>query len=736
MLQLINGVPYFDIFTKQSTMERRVYSAPDPITLNQWHYLVGTFDGQTLKIYVDGTLMGTTTLSGKETIQNWENSIYIGDCGSPPQNAGLRGLIDNVAIFKRAKTQDEVTATYNQFKNKGIVADWAFDENNGDTYIDSSGNANDGVRQGDVSRIGHNDGQAVYFDGTGSDIELVRSPNLIPAGNENYTVEGWIKPDVMGAKGIIGWGNYGTANSVNAFRLTDNGLVNYWQGNDLTVVTGDLTGSWHHVAATFDGTTRKIFLDGFCVGKDAPTGHNAVLANLTIGKTSTSENFKGAIDNLVVYNRALSEDEILREYKGIEDNTVYPSFNYTYDKENQLIGVSGDVSASYTYDFAGNRVKKVEGNSTTYTFSPYYEMENGKKVKHYYAGDQLIADNNDGQLVFYHQDHLGSSVRLSDASGNEIKRMGFMPYGENSFISGAGLTPKYQYTGQEKDSTGLYYYGARFYDPELGRFLSLDPLGDDYCYANNNPIMFNDPSGMSSLLQDQYNIGDSDGGGGSGGYSTLPDSYFNSGSGYNVMPGLNEMMNTTTGAYYANAGAGTINYAGGVVRGAESGLAGSFNSAQNLWNGLDMNNNLNTLASVPFPVTEGLAIGLRGTIGVGSAIINNSRLSFIGLNEFKLARASVRLQLAKRFNIGRRVRQALKYPPNEIIEIFDPKYKNLSLEEMMKMPKLKITSRDFYLRDAIGHIEQTVHGAMIRRGQYKKIINDFFNGIKEILNNK
>jgi len=109
-------------------------------------------------------------------------------------------------------------------------------------------------------------GNALAFDGT-DDALTLPTTTAVPINNSTYTLEAWIKPTTMDALGIIGWGNYGTANQANALRLTPTGLVNYWWANDLQVTTSNLAdGRWHHVAATFDGTTRSLYLDGAVVG--------------------------------------------------------------------------------------------------------------------------------------------------------------------------------------------------------------------------------------------------------------------------------------------------------------------------------------------------------------------------------------------------------------------------------------------------------------------------------------
>jgi hypothetical protein len=152
----------------------------------------------------------------------------------------------------------------------------------------------------------------------GSD-DYVALPNTtpVPTGNSAYTLEAWIKPTSMGVYGIIGWGNWGTPNQVNALRLSPTGIVNYWWGPDLTVNTPNLSGQWHHVAATFNGTTRTIYLDGVAVGSDTPGSHTVPSpSNLRIGSTNAPssganyEYFSGSIDEVRIYNVGLTQAQV------------------------------------------------------------------------------------------------------------------------------------------------------------------------------------------------------------------------------------------------------------------------------------------------------------------------------------------------------------------------------------------------------------------------------------------
>ena len=155
---------------------------------------------------------------------------------------------------------------------------------------------------------------AIEFDGSSDYIKVV-SPDDVPSGNSHYTIEAWIKPDAMGTRGIVGWGNSGLTNQVNALRLTSDGISNHWCNNDLVVTTGSLVGDWHHVVAEFDGTTRKIYLDGVLVGSDKPSGHNAAIANFRVGSTNSGEWFDGLIDEVAIYDKALTQEEIIEHYR-------------------------------------------------------------------------------------------------------------------------------------------------------------------------------------------------------------------------------------------------------------------------------------------------------------------------------------------------------------------------------------------------------------------------------------
>lgn len=118
-----------------------------------------------------------------------------------------------------------------------------------------------------------------------------------------------------------------------------------------------------------------------------------------------------------------------------------------------------------------------------------------------------------GEVTYYHTDALGSIVASSDESGNLKWEEQYTPYGGRIKNEGAAVDDEVWYTGKPQDKeTGLVYMNARYYDPGIGRFYSVDPetvirhiesnpmMFNRYAYANNNPYKYIDPNGEIAIL--------------------------------------------------------------------------------------------------------------------------------------------------------------------------------------------------------------------------------------------
>ena len=132
---------------------------------------------------------------------------------------------------------------------------------------------------------------------------------------------------------------------------------------------------------------------------------------------------------------------------------------------------------------------------------PYGQMSN------YFSISKQNTAPYENMQFFYHSDHLGSSNYITDVSGEVHQHLEYFPSGE-TFVHqkrSGDYTSNYLFSGKElDDETGLYYFGARYYDPRTSIFITVDPLMDKYpgisgyAYCNNNPILFiyidgNDP---------------------------------------------------------------------------------------------------------------------------------------------------------------------------------------------------------------------------------------------------
>jgi len=113
------------------------------------------------------------------------------------------------------------------------------------------------------------------------------------------------------------------------------------------------------------------------------------------------------------------------------------------------------------------------------------------------------------EITYYHHDALGSTVAATDENGALLWKEAYRPYGERIRKEDAN-TNDIWYTGKpHEEEMGLSYFGARWYDPNIGRFMAIDPVAvreggihsfNRYAYANNNPYKFVDPDGRNAAL--------------------------------------------------------------------------------------------------------------------------------------------------------------------------------------------------------------------------------------------
>lgn len=326
---------------------------------DQWHHIVGVRDvsADIVAIYIDGVRYESQTDPTTATLAN-SNIFYIGVDRDGTSNEWL-GFIDEVKIYRFAKTASQVKADYNSGKNNqsfnkgasvslgakpndvlsnGLVGYWRMDDASG-SPADSSGNASTLTNVNTVA-----DGTGKF--GIGADLESGNSEYYFVADNAFHSVTGsltlsaWIRPESVGA------GTYhihakwdGSNESYRFYQSADELVLEIESGNYVTTNTTNLVAlNWYHVAGVYNNLTQtaKIYVNGIEQSTTAtgtiPSSIGDDTSPFQIGaedRNNTPKNFyDGIIDEARIYNRALFSSEVQQLYNFAPG----PSLHWQFDE--------------------------------------------------------------------------------------------------------------------------------------------------------------------------------------------------------------------------------------------------------------------------------------------------------------------------------------------------------------------------------------------------------------------
>ena len=204
-----------------------------------------------------------------------------------------------------------------------LVGYWKFDEGTGMTAVDSSGYGNDGTLKGPPEWAVGQLGEALDFDGSSDYVEVPHNPSL--SITEAITIAAWtyMSTGASGEMAIVSKGGW-AANNLPYELTMEAGSIIYWQfyddaGRDTCSPDSPPVDEWHHITGTYDGTLFKCYIDGELADEWAYTGtmpENEL--SVMIGRRTTGGcQFNGLIDEVMIYNHALSDDQVPQIMMGL-----------------------------------------------------------------------------------------------------------------------------------------------------------------------------------------------------------------------------------------------------------------------------------------------------------------------------------------------------------------------------------------------------------------------------------
>jgi|GEM_PF-788793 len=371
-----------------------------------WYHAVGIWDGTYFKIYVNGSLAATSPDYSAYTAQSKQAEYYIGRAQSGLGRGLFHGFIDEPKIYPYARTAAQIKTDYNaglagvsspkgvsvamggqsdKWLSDGLVGYWKMDENTANTCsggvndsCDSSGNGNDGAWNGNASSTAGMFGNGTAFDGTGDYVNLAAGANALDITGD-ISISLWFYPDNLDS--ILIDNRYNFSGNEYGYHLQTkaDGTV-LWSSHDgatnanATCVahsTGTITADqWNHILVTKagDSTTVKFYVNGQPAGTDtvAATGiaYSGSYTTRYIGTSSATYPYSGtyefgskqyldgSLDEVRIYNRALSSREVRQLYEWAPGPVGYWDFEEkqgttAYDKSgNENNGTLTSMDAS------------------------------------------------------------------------------------------------------------------------------------------------------------------------------------------------------------------------------------------------------------------------------------------------------------------------------------------------------------------------------------------------------
>ena len=300
----------------------------------KWHHVVGSFDGETFRVYIDGVKMHENKQYGSDKEVYFEASGF--NLGGQPNEMDGRhytGLLDEFVLHNRALTENEVYVLYCKGKlladndlESGMLIYLPFEYDDRNTSPNLSESAEIEVYGGSSARscVQSGGSRMKYLNGDGD--YLSGGPALeVPT----FTLAFWMNTNSIKESFVAGWDTTGYRILLNPNGKPGKLFIQVWlsktESYTFTSVETLNDGQCHHVALTFDGQVCRVFIDGSMKDEGGRFNSNRSVyhaaSTFLIGserKTNPHLGFQGTIDEVYLYNRALDKKEITNLKNGIK----------------------------------------------------------------------------------------------------------------------------------------------------------------------------------------------------------------------------------------------------------------------------------------------------------------------------------------------------------------------------------------------------------------------------------
>ena len=349
--------------------------APGVISADTWHLVAGTYDGTTMRLYVDGVLVASSThTSGGAIAGNSSHTVTVGD--TPIGSRPFDGLIDDARIYSYALNAAEITALNVTGSSETLVGHWKLDEISGTTAADSSTYGNDGTVSGTTVWVEGVFDNALDMDKT----TKVTVPGLM-GEPVDFTIACWAETRSSDCSGtycgsqLVSVGDH--FEILSHYNLFDSPVAGFHDGSTYVTVAASggsrIEKGWHHYAVTFNDALDelKIYVDGKLSGTlstSSSVAYSGLGSNTAIGANGNGNvnyDHDGPIDDVRIYNQSLSATEIAELYglmghwKMDEGSGATAADSTAFANDATLYG------ATWTTDCAGNSGLEFDGISDT-----------------------------------------------------------------------------------------------------------------------------------------------------------------------------------------------------------------------------------------------------------------------------------------------------------------------------------------------------------------------------------